>query len=118
MTLNHFPQLLNGYNCDVAVNHRVAVRANRTQIGNRVNLILSANLEQCFEMVDVNKAAAKLAIHSLEIEAANRTSATVVLNALLACLRTLRQNLRMLFPSICYFKRFFNLSCSWRGFVP
>ena len=87
MTLNHFPQLLNGYNCDVAVNHCVAVRANRTQIGNRVNLILSANLGQCLEMVDVNKAAAKLAIRSLEIEAANRTPATVVLNALLACLR-------------------------------
>jgi len=61
MTLNHFSQLLNCHHFGVAVNHRVAVRANRTQIGNRVNLILSANLGQCLEMVDVNKAAAKLA---------------------------------------------------------
>ena len=67
------------------MNHRVAVGANRTQISNRINLILRANIEQRFEVVNVDEPLTTLAINFLEIEIANRAMTSVVLNTFLPC---------------------------------
>src|ERR1043166_9506194 len=85
MTPNHLSQILNAQRRCTAMNHRVTVRTNRTQICNRINLILCLNLRQRLEVVNVNECAAKLTKHLLEVEVADCATITVVLDAPLAC---------------------------------
>jgi hypothetical protein len=53
------------------MNHRVAVRTNRTQICNGVYDVFLPNLSERFEVVDVNEGAADSAIDVLKIEVAD-----------------------------------------------
>ena len=67
------------------MNHSVAVRADWTQVCNRVEAILMAYLGKWDEVVNMNKASATHAIKRLEIEVADGTADSVMLDALLAC---------------------------------
>ena len=78
-------QFFNAEHDSSMMNHRVAVGANRTQISNRINLILRANIGQRFEVVNVNEPLTALAINLLEIEFADLATTTVVVNAFLPC---------------------------------
>lgn len=62
------------------MNHGVAVRAQRDQLVNRVNLIGSPECSQRPDMMNVNKSSAVLAPGFLKIESAALTDGTMILN--------------------------------------
>ena len=91
-------------NIGASVRYLMAVRANLKEAG-------QPDLSDTAKLPSLANVQSQLAMPLL---VKDRLIGVLVIESL----RTLRQNLRMLFPSIYYFKRFFNLSCSWRGFVP
>jgi len=63
----------------------VAVRADRSEVCNRVEAILVAYVGKWDEVVNMNKASATLAVKRPEVEVADGTADSVMLDALLAC---------------------------------
>jgi len=64
------------------VDHRMTVRADRTQVANGIDLVLFPKFGKRPQVMDMDEASASRAIHSLEVEAAGHAGAAVVLDAL------------------------------------
>src|SRR5262245_61739159 len=76
------PHVFNTERGDAAVQDRMAVRADRTKIRNRVHDVLTADLGQRAKMVDVDVTLGDLPVHRPETEPADAAACAVYLDAL------------------------------------
>lgn len=65
------------------VQHRMAIRAYRPEISNRINLVVGPKARQGVEVMDMNEASHQLPIDGDEIEAAEEASCTIIPDAFL-----------------------------------
>jgi hypothetical protein len=81
------PDFLNAERRDAAVQHRMAVGADRPQVLHRIDCVLTAYFGERAEMVDVDVTVGHLAIRLPEAETADRAARPVRLDTLAASLR-------------------------------
>ena len=76
-------QLFQVFDCKrlcAAMNHFVAIGANRSQVGDRIHFVFFSNFRQGLQMMNMDKSASERAKLFFEIKAANRAKAPVVLD--------------------------------------
>ena len=78
---NALTNMVDGKGWSATMKHRMAIRADGTQVCNGIDAILATYLGKVEQVVDVNKALSELAASSAEIEIAHDASSAVVLDA-------------------------------------